>query len=74
MSLQLKYNGIPGYDGNSQNYSPAGSGDEEASISSSGDYNESQPHPPDLISQALDNMVKVCNLYSSEKIFQTNYR
>ncbi|XP_065344081.1 orphan steroid hormone receptor 2-like isoform X1 [Cloeon dipterum] len=46
------------YDGNSQSYSPAASGDEEASVSSSGDYNESHHPTPDLISQALENMVK----------------
>lgn len=49
-----------GYDGTSQSYSPGGSADEDASVGSSADFNDQHQQTPDLISQALENMVKVC--------------
>jgi hypothetical protein len=48
-----------GFDGTSQSFSPTASGDEDGSIGSSADFNEPHHQTPDLISQALENMVKV---------------
>ncbi|XP_059480687.1 nuclear receptor subfamily 2 group C member 1-like isoform X2 [Neocloeon triangulifer] len=50
--------GKSAFECNNQGYSPAVSGDEEASISSSGEYNESRQPAPDLILLALENMTK----------------